>query len=157
MAALSKILITLFVIVTLVSCMTPTSSLSPPPGSVNSHEMWVACKLKLVPNVELTDVFYHLPESTNWTQYFPPRMWPYAAERWDCDDYALDAWATARRINASLNTNNTGIAIGFIAFDDGVNGGHAANVVMTAREMFVYDPQRRCRIPWPKDIYFIWW
>jgi hypothetical protein len=135
------------------SCVTIPGRQVPPPGSAEYADVWTACKLKGALKIELTDNYYHMPKPEEWRVYFPmTASRRYVEERWDCDDYALDAWVKARHMNAILNTNKTGIAVGFIAFNQ-----HAANVVLLSTgEIFIYDVALRKVLPWPKQVDFIW-
>jgi hypothetical protein len=82
----------------------------------------------------------------------------YIEERWDCDDYAIAAWAHARRHHGVTSHENLGIAIGVIAYVQSRNlEKHAANVIrLSTGELIVYDPQRYSTVPWPRDILFVW-
>lgn len=74
----------------------------------------------------------------------------YYAERFDCDDFAREAWAHAQRCHSigladTLSRKETALAFGFLTYtrDDGVH--HAINWYAAGlpERIYFYEPQNR--------------
>lgn len=126
---------------------------SPPVGSVYGHDIWTLCRLKTAAWVTMQDASYYLPTVSTWRMYVTIPDRKYVADRWDCDDFALETWLHARLLHSKVSTNRTGIAVGFIAY-----GRHAANVVVLSdHTIFIWDAQDKKIVPWSeaKEVHYI--
>lgn len=91
-------------------------------------------------NITLMDSCYSFP-TLNWVETTfadafranlnAKDMWAYVAERNDCNQFALQAWADARAMHVRSTKNKSGLAFGMMLYQkDGSMNGHAINVFL---------------------------